>query len=175
MSFCLQCGSKTEFLCPPGDTHLRQVCPKCKYVHYENPKIILGTLSYLDHQIVLCKRNIEPRKNKWTIPAGFMECGETLQEGALRETAEEAGLHIKLKKLYVIYTIPRISQVYMVYLCDLLSTDWKAGPETNDIQLFHFKDIPWDEIAFTAVTFTLKQFISDFSKNSFELHQAILK
>ena len=140
---------------PDGDEVSRQVCDHCAHVVYENPKIVVGSVVLHDGKVLLCRRAIEPRKGFWTVPAGYMELGETPEEGAMREAREEANASLKLGGLLAIYTVKHLSQVQMIYRASLASPDFSAGAESLDVQLFSFDDIPWDELAFPTVHWML--------------------
>jgi ADP-ribose pyrophosphatase YjhB (NUDIX family) len=154
-----------------GDTRERAVCPACDTIHYENPLNVVGTVPYWGEQILLCKRNIEPRWGKWTLPAGFMELGETTQQGAARETDEEAGAQIEMQGLQAVLSVPRVGQVHLFYRARLLSDQFAPGHETIEARLFSEADIPWEEIAFKTVKETLVSFFEDRRKGAFEVHQ----
>ena len=145
---------------PPGDTHERLVCNDCGFILYENPKLVVGSVCEWSGRILLCKRSIEPRSGYWTIPAGFMEKGETTTQGAEREAWEEARAKIEIDSLLGIYNIPRISQVQLLYRARLLSPDVAVGDETSEVRLFEWDDIPWDELAFPSVSWVLQCFDS---------------
>ncbi len=145
---------------PPGDTHERLVCNDCGFILYENPKLVVGSVCEWSGRILLCKRSIEPRAGYWTIPAGFMEKGETTTQGAEREAWEEARAKIEIDSLLGIYNIPRISQVQLLYRARLLSPDVAVGEETREVRLFEWDDIPWDELAFPSVSWVLHCFDS---------------
>ncbi len=147
----------TENIIPDGDTHVRKVCTKCKTVFYENPKIITGVIPLYKDKILLCKRAIEPRKNLWTVPSGFMELNETLQDAALREAYEEAGIKPKIDYLHTIYDLPHIGQVYFLFVAHCDSFDHEPGIETIESKWVSYEDIMWDEIAFSSVSFGLKR------------------
>ena len=153
-----------------GDTRERAVCPACDTIHYENPLNVVGTVPYWGEQVLLCKRNIEPRWGKWTLPAGFMELGETTEQGAARETLEEAGAQIELEGLLTVLSVPRVSQVHLFYRARLLSERFDPGHETIEARLFLEQEIPWDEIAFKTVRETLLRFFEDRRKGCFEVH-----
>ena len=170
MTHCINCGALASMKIPPDDNRHRLVCDACGHVYYENPKLVVGILPYYENQILLCKRAIDPRKGKWTVPAGFMECDETLREGALREAQEEAHIDINIKQLYVIYSVPKVNQVHMIYLGELRQKQWKNGIETAAIDLFTFDHIPWDEIAFASISFSLEKYIQDFKTQGFSLY-----
>ena len=136
MAYCLQCGHQAEQKIPEGDHNLRLVCPSCNYIHYENPKIICGALVIYEQKVLLCRRAIEPRYGYWTLPAGFMEIGETIAEGAARETVEEADAIAINPHLYCIYDIPDIGQIYVLYLTDLQDGKFGTGIESLECALF---------------------------------------
>lgn len=165
MAYCLQCGHEAELKIPEGDHNPRIVCPNCNYIHYENPKVICGALVLHEvdgvAKVLLCRRAIEPRYGYWTLPAGFMEIGETIAEGAARETVEEADAIMQSPHLYCIYDIPDIGQIYMLYLATLQEGKFGIGPESLECALFDEADIPWDDIAFEAVRRTLKHYFKD--------------
>lgn len=153
-----------------GDTRERAVCPACDTIHYENPLNVVGTVPYWGEHVLLCKRNIEPRWGKWTLPGGFMELGETTEQGAARETDEEAGAHIEMEGLLAVLSVPRVSQVHLFYRARLLSDRFLPGHETIEARLFLEQEIPWDEIAFKTVKETLLCFFEDRRKGRFEVH-----
>ena len=175
MAYCLQCGHEAVRKIPEGDQKPRIVCPACGYIHYENPKVVCGALVVHEDKVLLCRRAIEPRYGFWTIPAGFMEIGETLAEGALRETVEEADAVGVNPHLYCLYDIPAIGQVYAMYLADLKDGKFGTGVESLECALFDEADIPWDDIAFEAVHRTLTHYFADRKTASthadFSLHQ----
>ena len=145
---------------PPGDDHERLVCRDCGFVHYENPKIVVGSVVSRDGRILLCRRAIEPRKGLWTLPAGYLELGESADEGARREAWEEARAQIEIDQLLGVYAIRRISQIQLIYRASLVSKEVAAGPESEAVDLFAWEDIPWDEIAFPSVHWALQDFRS---------------
>lgn len=168
---CKNCGSSVVQRLPDdGDTRLRAVCPACHTVHYENPLNVVGTIPVWHDKVLLCKRNIEPRKGFWTLPAGFMELRETLAEGAARETDEEAGAVIQMQPLFTIIDVPRVGQVHFFFRAQLQSPDFDPGHETQEARLFSEADIPWDDLAFRTVKETLRFFFADRDKGAFELH-----
>jgi ADP-ribose pyrophosphatase YjhB (NUDIX family) len=150
-----------------GDDRERFVCSSCEFIHYSNPHIIVGCVPVYEGKVLLCKRAIEPRKGFWTLPAGFMENGETTLQGATRETWEEAKARVTNVDLYRIFDVPYISQVYMFYRCDLDKGEHSAGPESLETQLYAEADIPWDNIAFQVVSQTLKEYFSDVASGHF--------
>jgi len=168
---CRECGTAVVYRLPDdGDTRERAVCPACHTVHYENPLNVVGTVPVWGEQVLLCKRNIEPRKGKWTLPAGFMELGETTAEGAARETDEEAGAQIQMLDLFTVMNVVRVGQVHLYYRATLLSDRFNPGYETQEARLYHEADIPWDELAFRTVRETLLCFFADRRRGRFELH-----
>jgi len=168
---CRQCGSAVDHRIPDdGDTKPRAVCPSCHTIHYVNPLNVVGTIPMWGDKVLLCKRNIEPRKGKWTLPAGFMEIGETTAEGAARETAEEAGAQFEMHGLFSLINVARVGQVHLFYRASLLSPEFDPGTETQEALLFDEADIPWDEIAFRTVKETLEHFFADRRAGHFGFH-----
>ncbi len=169
---CRQCGTPVHLRVPDdGDTRERAVCPACGTIHYVNPLLVVGTVPYLDHRVLLCKRAIEPRHGKWTLPAGFMEMGETMRQGAARETAEEAGADVSMGALFSTLSVPRVGQVHVFYLAALQSEHCAGfGHETQEVRLFTEAEVPWSEIAFTTVRRTLECFFDDRRRGQFGMH-----
>jgi ADP-ribose pyrophosphatase YjhB (NUDIX family) len=168
---CRNCGTAVVYRLPDdGDTKQRAVCPACHTVHYENPLNVVGTVPYFGTRVLLCKRNIEPRWGKWTLPAGFMELNETTAEGALRETDEEAGASIELEGLFTVMNVARVGQVHLFYRARLLNDQFAPGHETIEARLFEEAEIPWDEIAFRTVRETLEQYFADRRSGHFGIH-----
>ena len=168
---CKNCGTAVVYRVPDdGDTKDRAVCPACHTIHYENPLNVVGTVPYWGDKVLLCKRNIEPRFGKWTLPAGFMEMNETVAEGAARETLEESGAQFALEGFFSLLSVPRVGQVHVFYLARLLSDVFKPGFETIETRLFAEDEIPWDEIAFRTVKETLEYYFADRRKGRFETH-----
>jgi len=174
---CRNCGNAVVYRLPDdGDTKLRAVCPACNTVHYENPLNVVGTVPTTpDGRVLLCKRNIEPRWGKWTLPAGFMELDETTSQGAARETDEEAGAQIQMGPLFSVLNVPRVGQVHFFYLASLLSEKFNPGFETIEARLFTEAEVPWDEIAFRTVKETLEAYFADRKAGAFaaDLAEAI--
>mgnify|MGYP003311968184 FL=1 len=156
-----RCGSLTVRKIPEGDNRERDCCENCGTIHYTNPKIIVGTIPYKDSAVLLCKRGIEPRYGKWTLPGGFLENGETVSQGAFRETFEETNTEVEMGELYAIYNVPQINQVYMLHLARVISDDFSPTSESLEVEFFKEDEIPWDELAFPFVPMTLKNFFSD--------------
>lgn len=169
MKFCPECSSPVELRCPPSDNRMRHVCISCASIHYQNPKLIIGSIpEWEDGRILLCRRAIEPRYGLWTLPAGFMENGETTAEAAIRETMEEATARIELGELYSMFNLPYINQVHMLFRAKLLDLNFFPGPESLQVELFAEQDIPWDTLAFRPVYFTLRHYFSDRKSNQFQ-------
>lgn len=169
--YCRTCGSAVEYRIPDdGDTRERAVCPACHTIHYENPLNVVGTIPVLDGKVLLCKRNIEPRKGKWTLPAGFMELQETSAQGAARETVEEAGAQFTLGPLFSLLNVPRVGQVHLFYHATLLSDVFAPGYETMEARLFTEEEVPWDELAFRTVRETLLRYFADRRTGEFGVH-----
>lgn len=162
ISFCSACGAKTHNIIPAGDSRPRDVCSSsaCGLVHYENPRIVTGTLPVWQGKILLCRRAIEPRRGFWTLPAGFMELAETVEQGAVRETWEEAGARVAVRGLLAVLDVPHASQVHTFYWADLIDGVFEAGTESLEVALFAPADIPWDELAFKTVYIALKHYLS---------------
>lgn len=169
--FCSQCASPLTQLTPPDDNRIRDVCNQCGAVHYQNPRNVVGVLPIWGEKVLLCRRAIEPRHNKWTLPAGFMELGETTAQGAIRETQEEAGAEIELGSLYTVVDVPHANQVHFFYLAKVLSPELNPGPESLEADFFALDAIPWDEMAFRTTITTLKHYIADKKTGVFPVHQ----
>jgi ADP-ribose pyrophosphatase YjhB (NUDIX family) len=169
---CRACGTLVDHRIPTDDNRERAVCPACATVHYENPLIVVGTVPVWGDQVLLCRRNIEPRHGLWTLPAGFLELGETTEAGAVRETDEEAGAHFELGPLFTLLNVPRVGQVHFFYLATLLDTVFAPGPESIEVQLFREDEVPWDEIAFRTTRETLLHYFACRHQGQFVLHTA---
>jgi len=168
---CKNCGTAVVYRVPDdGDVKERAVCPACATIHYENPLNVVGTIPVLGDKVLLCKRNIEPRWGKWTLPAGFMELGETTAEGAARETDEEAGAQYEIGELFAVMNVPRVGQVHLFYRARLLSDIFAPGHETIEAKLFTEEEIPWDEIAFRTVREALLRFFEDRRQGEYRVH-----
>ena len=157
---------------PADDNRDRAVCTVCHTIHYENPLNVVGTVPVWADQVLLCRRNIEPRYGLWTLPAGFMELGETVAEGAERETVEEAGARIELEGLFTVLNVVRVGQVHLYYRARLRDTDFAPGPETIEAELFREDQIPWGQLAFRTVRATLEYYFADRRKGTFDVHCA---
>jgi len=161
MKFCSNCAEPVSKKIPEGDDRPRYICTSCDTIHYQNPRMVVGVVVAEEDQVLLCRRAIEPRKGFWTLPAGFMENGETSLSGALRETWEEARAEVDSPQLYRVFELPYINQVYILYLGLLRAGNYAAGPESLEVKLFKEADIPWTELAFPIVTDTLTEYFGD--------------
>jgi len=165
MKFCSECAHPVALAIPEGDNRPRHVCTQCGTIHYQNPKNVIGTIPVWEHegqlQVLLCRRAIEPRYGYWTLPAGFMENGETTGEAAARETEEEAGANIELGRLFALLNVAHVHQVHMFYLARLVDLDFHPGEESLEVQLFSESEIPWDDLAFPTIRKTLELFFAD--------------
>jgi ADP-ribose pyrophosphatase YjhB (NUDIX family) len=160
MNFCSHCGSDAlRFEIPTGDNRPRYCCPDCGHIHYQNPNMVVGCLPVWEDKILLCRRAIEPRRGFWNLPAGYLENGETVQEGALRETREEAGIEVDLLRLHTVYNIPHVDQVYLFFLAQMRSPEFDIGPETLETGLFAPNEIPFDDMAFHSSVYAIKQYL----------------
>jgi ADP-ribose pyrophosphatase YjhB (NUDIX family) len=168
---CKNCGTAVVRRLPDdGDTRMRAVCPACHTVHYENPLNVVGTIPVFEGKVLLCKRNIEPRKGFWTLPAGFMELRETLAEGAARETDEEAGADIEMHSLFSVLDVPRVGQVHFFFRATMRSLSLNPGHETMEARLFSENEVPWDDLAFRTVKETLRLYFADQANQDFGFH-----
>ncbi len=170
MRFCPYCAAPLEKKVPPGDTLPRFVCDACQAIHYENPKIVAGCIPEWEGRILLCRRAIEPRSGYWTFPAGFMELGESMEQAACRETLEEANAVVEQCRLYSVVSMPRISQVYMVFRAQMAAPTFGPGTESLEVALFDRGKIPWGELAFTVVARILRQYDADAKAGRFPLY-----
>ncbi len=161
MKFCSECAQPISQIIPEGDNRVRYVCLSCDTIHYQNPRIVAGTLPTHEGKVLLCKRAIEPRKGYWTLPAGFMENGETTEQGALRETVEEANARVIGLQLYTMIAVPHISQVHIFFHGELADLDFSCGIESLEVKLFEESDIPWQDLAFPTVSTTLRRYFND--------------
>jgi ADP-ribose pyrophosphatase YjhB (NUDIX family) len=167
---CRACGAAVQYRIPPDDSRERAICPACGEIHYVNPLNVVGTVPFWGDQVLLCRRAIEPRRGLWTLPAGFMELGETTAQGAARETDEEAGARIEMLELFTVLNVVRVGQVHLFYRARLLDEHMAPGSETLEARLFHEHEIPWDELAFRTVRQTLEYFFEDRRRGCFTLH-----
>jgi ADP-ribose pyrophosphatase YjhB (NUDIX family) len=170
MKFCSNCASPVVRRVPPGDSLARWVCDACGEIHYENPKVVVGTVPEWDGRLLLCRRAIEPRYGYWTLPAGFMENDETVGDAARRETEEEAGARIELVEPYAMLSVPHVNQVHVFYRARLLDLEFKPGEESLEVALFDEAGLPWKEIAFRTVGLTLRHWFADRKNGAFVFH-----
>jgi ADP-ribose pyrophosphatase YjhB (NUDIX family) len=165
MKFCSECAHPVTVAIPEGDNRPRHVCTQCGTIHYQNPKMVIGSIPVWEQdgelKVLLCKRAIEPRYGYWTLPAGFMENEETTGQAAVRETEEEAGANVQLGDLFTLLNVAHVHQVHLFYLARLLDLDYEAGVESLDVQLFAEHEIPWDDLAFPTIRTTLELFFAD--------------
>ncbi len=175
MKFCPSCSTPVVLRVPDGDNRERFCCTACGGIHYQNPKLVLGTVPVWGDQVLLCRRAIEPRYGFWTLPAGFMENGETTEEGASRETAEEAGARIELESLYSVIDVPHVDQVHLFFRARLLDVAFDPGPESLEVQLFSEAQIPWGQLAFRTVEQTLRWYFDDRRSGVFALRSTSIR
>ncbi|HTX05004.1 MAG TPA: NUDIX hydrolase [Steroidobacteraceae bacterium] len=161
MNFCPQCGGRVEFRVPPGDHLARHVCDACGTIHYQNPRLVVGCVPVHEGRILLCRRAIEPRRGFWTVPAGFFENGETLQQGAARECREEALAEVEIGSLLSIVHVLHARQVHVFFRARLLAPRFGAGPESLEVELIRPEEIPWPELAFPSTEFSLRRYLED--------------
>jgi ADP-ribose pyrophosphatase YjhB (NUDIX family) len=171
IDYCPSCGRQTQIHIPDGDNRERAVCAACDTIHYQNPKIVAGALPIWEDKVLLCKRAIKPRYGSWTLPAGFMENGESVEQGAKRETQEEAQAELRNLSLYTMLSIPRISQVYIIFRAELTGEDaFGPGAESLETALFAEHEIPWDEIAFPMIERSLRYYFEDRKHGNFGVY-----
>ena len=175
INFCCTCAAPVVLKVPAGDSLPRHVCEACGAIHYRNPRLVIGTLPVWEDRVLLCRRAIEPRKGCWTLPAGFMENGESTGEGAQRETVEEAGAVIELGGLFSVLDIPQVEQVHMFFMASMVHPRLDPGPESLEARLFTEAEIPWDDIAFRTVSQTLRWFFEDRRAGAFRLHTDVIR
>ena len=171
--FCSNCGAKLKMKIPEEDNRVRAVCDACNTIHYENPKIIVGSVTTYKNRILLCRRAIEPKLGFWTLPAGYMELNESTSEGAKRETIEESGANITLKRLFAIHDLPFLNQVHIFFLAEMNSPKLDPGSETLEARLFAVNEIPWSELAFKTVGRTLEFFIKKDNHNKNHVYTSL--
>lgn len=171
MNFCNLCGAPLTLLVPPGDNLPRHVCSACGEIHYRNPKLVVGCIAAWEERILLCRRAIEPRHGHWTLPAGFMENGETTAQAAARETCEEACAQVEIEALSSLISVPAFDQVHLFYRGRLIDGIFGAGPESLESALFAEADIPWGELAFQSVSMALRAYFADRAAGRYQLHE----
>ena len=175
MNFCSRCAAPVALRIPPGDDRPRYVCDTCGTIHYQNPRIVAGCVLEHEGRVLLCRRAIEPRSGWWTLPAGFMENGETMQEAAVRETFEEANARAEIDALFSCLDIPRINQVYVMFRGRLAGGgSFSPGAESLDTRLFDEAEVPWDGIAFPAIARTLELWFGDRCHGAFGTHTDVI-
>lgn len=172
--YCKQCGAPVTFSIPPGDSLPRHVCHACGHIHYENPRLVVGCVAEWDGRILLCRRAIEPRLGLWTLPAGFMENGETAAQAAIRETHEEAGANILIDGPFAMISIAHINQVHLFYRGRMATPHFYAGEESLEVGLYHTEQIPWNELAFLSVSLCLERYLADRALGTYRFHEAEL-
>lgn len=170
MNYCSLCGSQVVQRIPPDDDRLRYVCDSCDAVHYQNPKIVAGCIPVWEDKVLLCKRAIEPRYGYWTLPAGFMELGETSQAAALRETMEEANARVEIVNLFAVFNLPHVNQVYLMFNSNLMDLNFSPGAESQQVGLFTQDEIPWQDLSFPTIRYSLEFFFEDRENSRYRLH-----
>jgi ADP-ribose pyrophosphatase YjhB (NUDIX family) len=170
MRFCPTCAAPLAKRVPPGDSLPRYLCDACGSIHYENPRLVVGCIPEWEGRILLCRRAIEPRYGYWTLPAGFMENGETIAQGAARETLEEAGARVELTSPFSMISVPYVNQVHLFYRARLLDLEFKPGDESLEVSLVEEAQVPWKDIAFRTVGLTLKHWFADRARGAFGFH-----
>lgn len=175
MKYCSACGGEVELTIPEDDNRDRHVCQSCDRIHYLNPRIVVGCLPIKDERVLLCKRAIEPRQGYWTLPAGFMENGESCEAGAARETFEETQAVVESKQLQSCVSIPYINQVYMLFLAELGDAEFGPTPESTEVALFTEEEIPWDDLAFPVMKFALRRYFEDKKNGIYKTHQHVIE
>jgi len=170
MKFCSNCGAPVTLRVPAGDNLPRHVCDACSTIHYVNPRMVIGCIAEWEGRVLLCRRAIEPRHGLWTLPAGFMENGETVAQAALRETLEEANARVELASIFSVLSVPHVNQVHIFYRARLLDLEFAPGTESLEVQLFPEAAIPWQSLAFRTISTTLRHYYADRSAGSFAFH-----
>lgn len=170
MKFCSNCGNALSFSTPPGDDRPRYLCDSCGTIHYQNPLMVVGCIPEVEDKILLCRRSIEPCSGKWTLPAGYLENGETVSDGAAREAYEEAFANVKIIEPYVMYNISYVNQVYLMFRARLMDNDFRPGNESSEVKLFTEQEIPWNEIAFRVIDKTLRKYFKDRQSGQFSFY-----
>ncbi len=169
---CKDCGGHAEYRIPSDDNRERAICADCGLVHYENPLTVVGTLPVWGDRVLLCRRAIEPRHGFWTLPAGFLELGESTEQGAVRETAEEAGARVELLGLYTVLNVVRVGQIHLFYRATLRDIDFAPGAESLEVRLFAEHELPWEDLAFRTVSETLRRYFADRTQERYAVHCA---
>ena len=172
MKYCSDCGARVSYRIPKEDDRPRYICDSCGVIHYINPNMVVGAIPTWEDSILFCRRAIEPRYGKWTLPAGFLENGETVVEGAKRETYEEAGAKIVRLKTYAVYNLTFVNQVYIMFRASLDEPIFKAGNESLEVKLFKQDEVPWEDLAFPVILKTLQDYFDDMKKGTFSFHMS---
>lgn len=167
IAYCSICGAGMESRIPEDDDHVRPVCGRCGHVHYDNPKLVVGCIPVLGGRVLLCRRNIAPQKGRWTLPAGYLENGESVQDGAVRETLEETGSHVEIIAPYRMFNLVFVNQIYLMFRARLLDENFGPTKESTAVRLFHEADIPWEDIAFDSIRQTLKDYFDNLQDRDF--------
>ncbi len=167
MNFCSHCGARVVLQVPRGDDRPRHICNACGRIYYENPKLVVGCIPEWEDKILMCRRDIEPRKGKWTLPAGYLENGETVMDGARRETLEEAGAVVTEMKPYLLFDIVHVNQLYLMFRARMQKPEFRATAESAEVVLMRREEIPWEAIAFGAIESTLRHYFADREKACF--------
>lgn len=175
MKFCPDCAAPVEWRIPCDDNRPRHICTRCDTIHYQNPRLVIASIPVWEDKVLLCRRAIEPRHGYWTLPGGFMENGESTGAAAVRETLEEANARIAIGELYAMYSLPYIDQVHLVFRATLLDLDFSPGQESLEVRLFSESEIPWSELAFRPVRFSLEYFFAERKAGHFSLHTGELE
>ncbi|MCU0760008.1 MAG: NUDIX hydrolase [Steroidobacteraceae bacterium] len=170
MNYCSNCGSAVTVLVPEGEHLPRHVCTRCQTIHYQNPKLVVGCVPEHDGRLLICRRAIEPRRGYWTVPAGFMENGETLQQAAARESQEEALADVEIGSLLTVVHVLHAHQVHVFFRARLRSLEVGAGPESLEVRIVHPDEIPWPDLAFPSTEFTLRRYLDDRARNEERHH-----
>ena len=167
MKYCSQCGNRVDFRVPEGDDRPRFICGVCNTIFYDNPKLVVGCISTWEDRILFCRRAIEPGYGKWTIPAGYLEKGETVESAAIRETHEEAGASIDALAPYALYNLTFIGQIYLIFRGKMKNKHFRAGPESLEVRLLKQSEIPWEDLAFTVIREVLDRYVKDVNQGVF--------
>lgn len=170
MNYCSNCANALKFCIPPGDDRPRFLCDACGTIHYQNPKMVVGCIPEFEDKILLCRRSIEPCFDKWTLPAGYLENGETVSAGATREAYEEAYANVEILAPYALFNICYVNQVYLMFRARLIDDNFRPGSESNEVRLFTEEEIPWHNIAFTVIEETLNHYFKDRLEGLFPFH-----
>lgn len=174
MNFCSQCGTRVHVAIPDGDNRPRHICDNCGTIHYQNPRVIAGCLPVFEDKVLLCRRAIEPRLGYWTLPAGFMENGESTEQAALRETYEEAVATAEIVSLYTVTSILHVDQVQLFYLANLPTPEFDISSESLEVALFSEEEIPWDDLAFQTIRNALEFYFEDRKTGTYPLRHITL-